>query len=401
MLLSAVAALLLSGCAVPTHFHDEKAAALATQLQADFAAYRADQSSLYSTMAANAAAFEAEEDALLARFQRSSETALATATPLLDEASFKKRHASAVERLTILNVTVLEAARSDLEKVGTVKAGLKDVKGVIASIEADIASAKMRAAAWNKMIATFQDAIAKLPDNLDALGSPDIGALSIDTAFDQIKSDKAVDPETLLQELTPVPEDLKQALKTELADAPGIAVRILELGLELAELKRQGLERELSVSAQRDQAYRDFWMTSIIAGQLLSDAGQSFEESSQSIVTPVLEKKLALKRPVTSDQAEDVVLAQSTIFNELNPLRYTVSAESLIAYQEALLDVRLARIEHQASIARSEIGDQAWQALIASGLDGLVAYHAGGVTKEDIANIIRLAQSIALYLIAA
>ena len=40
------------------------------------------------------------------------------------------------------------------------------------------------------------------------------------------------------------------------------------------------------------------------------------------------------------------------------------------------------------------------QALIRSGLDGLAAYHAGGLKPEDIANLIRFAQAVGVAVIA-
>jgi hypothetical protein len=79
--------------------------------------------------------------------------------------------------------------------------------------------------------------------------------------------------------------------------------------------------------------------------------------------------------------------------------RYT----SLDGYQKYLLlsDAIEAGVDvHLFSIRRSALNTKEREALVGYGLDGLAAYHAGGVKPEQIANFFRAVQTIALGVIA-
>ena len=81
-------------------------------------------------------------------------------------------------------------------------------------------------------------------------------------------------------------------------------------------------------------------------------------------------------------------------------LRKLAVAESIIARNQTLFKLNVARLDHEESVANSAMSDATHQALIKSGLDGLVAYHQAGFTEEDTANIIRIGQTVALAVIA-
>jgi hypothetical protein len=52
-------------------------------------------------------------------------------------------------------------------------------------------------------------------------------------------------------------------------------------------------------------------------------------------------------------------------------------------------------------LARADIALREREAVIVRGLDGLVAFHEGGIDAEDVANLIRVAQAIGIFAIAA
>jgi hypothetical protein len=79
--------------------------------------------------------------------------------------------------------------------------------------------------------------------------------------------------------------------------------------------------------------------------------------------------------------------------------RYT----TLAGYQKYLLlsDAIEAGVDtHLFSIRRSAINTRDREMLVSYGLDGLAAYHAGGLRPEQVANFFRAAQSIALGVLA-
>jgi hypothetical protein len=80
--------------------------------------------------------------------------------------------------------------------------------------------------------------------------------------------------------------------------------------------------------------------------------------------------------------------------------RRLVIADAMLTRTEHLLNLAATRLDHEDSIVASRAHDEAWRAVMRSGLAGLVAFHNGGFTSEDAANIIRIAQAIALAFIA-
>lgn len=77
---------------------------------------------------------------------------------------------------------------------------------------------------------------------------------------------------------------------------------------------------------------------------------------------------------------------------------------TLVGYQKYLLladTVEAAADENLFSIRLSAINTREREMLVAHGLEGLAAYHAGGIKPEEIANVFRAVQSIAVAALAA
>ena len=64
------------------------------------------------------------------------------------------------------------------------------------------------------------------------------------------------------------------------------------------------------------------------------------------------------------------------------------------------LDISKARLAHEESILDSQVNDVAWRSVIRSGVIVLDQYEQGGFTAQDAANIISIAQAIAVGVIA-
>jgi hypothetical protein len=86
--------------------------------------------------------------------------------------------------------------------------------------------------------------------------------------------------------------------------------------------------------------------------------------------------------------------------NILMFVREEAIAESILSRVRTLAPLAIARLNHENSILISNINDQEYQALIQSGVAGLVAYHDGGLTAQDVANVINFAQAVGVGVIA-
>lgn len=378
--LATVASLLLGCAGFPSHFHDEKAAALSVKLQNDFAAYREDQASLYANMAANLDAFQIEEEALLARFAAAFESALTTQVTGLNWNDLDRNLTTVEGELANLESDMLMMMKDDLQRKGVLQSSITTAEVAISTYKKEIQEAEAEAEKWQKSIVQLQDAIAKLPEDLDALKRK---VTAKDFTLD-------------------LPAELKEKMSLAIADAPGITVRILELGLNLAELKKQRAESDLAALRLRDEMFQEAFVHSRVARVLVSEGGEfsTLAASGPNRGRAVLVNVLRLKAGVGQDP-QAVLDATDRMTSRLLALRSYVTARWLVEYQKNLLPVRFARLEHRQSIVLSEKNDRAWQALIGSGVDALVEYHKGGLTAEDIASVIQLAQAVALSIIAA
>ena len=103
---------------------------------------------------------------------------------------------------------------------------------------------------------------------------------------------------------------------------------------------------------------------------------------------------IAEKGPYTG---EFNVLCASSLLQEM---RNATLAETIVERNYATIPVRLARIYHDKSIIESQINAQEYQNIISSGLAGLVAYHDGGLTSDEVASVISFAQAVGVGVIA-
>lgn len=393
--------LMMAGCAGTGDLFQNKAALVKAQkLQTDFAAYQSEQPTLYTALSANVMAFEAEEDALLDRFAANAERALTTGTPVLGWGALTVRSTNTREKLATFRTKIAEDMAAGSGKPPP-KDAVKEIDTRIKTLKKEIAAGTAEAVAWDAMIASFREAIIELPDTLDGFDGEAALDRAIDLAKTQVQSGETkVDATAFFTEVLPVSEELAAVLKKELVNAPGIAVRILQLGLELAELEKARVEHDLAIRKLRHDVYQDYLLTDRVALMLLDEADPKIANSYGNSVSDLMISASRQEAPSGETFSRAVLGRHNTVFQHLYPVGQVVAASALADIQIARAELRLARIDHLASIRASEIGDQAWQALISSGIDGLVAYHESGVTEEDVANLIRLAQAVALFIIA-
>ena len=85
----------------------------------------------------------------------------------------------------------------------------------------------------------------------------------------------------------------------------------------------------------------------------------------------------------------------------LQALRLLSTARALPKKTSAFVEIESRRLDHLDSIAISEHNDRVHQLYFQGAADGLVAYHRGGFSKEDAAQIVRIAQAVGVGFLAS
>jgi hypothetical protein len=92
--------------------------------------------------------------------------------------------------------------------------------------------------------------------------------------------------------------------------------------------------------------------------------------------------------------------AMLALSSQLLMLRKLAVADSISVRCELGLARDSTRLDHEESLLNAQVNDQEWRTVLRSGVAVLNQYEQGGFTREDAANIIRIAQTLALGVIA-
>jgi hypothetical protein len=182
--------------------------------------------------------------------------------------------------------------------------------------------------------------------------------------------------------------------------APGIKIIILGLAVDLADkqLKRNKLNiayLETVVNLLETQKK----VTSNI-----NETINLVREAEQSIKDRIAEKSFKETDTVlkTINTLRKSSRKSSKVEHGLSEAFKVAGIYSMIMSDDVLeLELQLAMLDHEYSIQLSAINAQEHEALISRGLQGLAAYHEGGITPETVANFLRAAQAVALGVIGA
>ncbi len=396
----------LAGCA--SHVHnpiDEERAVLAQQRFDDLASAQRDA---FGAMRSNLNAFAAQESAT---FLEVSERRTAALMRIAMRATVEDFVASYDEAVQDLEADLTRASRPlAMTPSEATDAAVRAAAGV-SEADAALAAAKDRVTAWNRRTAVLETFLAASPQ-LASIESPSdfdtfadqakglaaqFGALPVDfvDADGAPVTDENGDP-PVLKDLIGDVLDVDQTLMNgdgDLGgfmsglrqlfdpDAPGLAVTTAALAKDLA-AARQRVATDRLDRLQRQQN--------------LADAAQQIRSRLELIrtnPTPLADAFEDLRVAAALDEASD---SEDDLFALAEALQsYTViigpfaSEAEQLAFQRAALD-------HEASITESEQNAMMREALIQRGLDGLVAYHRGGVKPEEVAELAFEAAKISL-----
>jgi hypothetical protein len=223
-------------------------------------------------------------------------------------------------------------------------------------------------------------------------------------------------------------KDLKDwfEMAKKASNTPGLQLTLLEMGVQhqQAEVERIKLQIEKSDSAAKILERMDKRLTSVWgSGELDKDRrlSQGLFKQIYANIDPACETGCppSPQRFVNSSNSGEQILvtigklaklAHGEVGTELvatTQLRDLLDVlgryVTLVGYQKYLLlaDAVEAGTDTQLfAIRLSALNTKDREALVSNGLDGLAAYHSGGLKPEQIANFFRAAQSIALGVLA-
>jgi hypothetical protein len=442
----ALACCWLAGCGIiPSHVHNEAKAKLAAGAQARMQEYSKNAPAMYAAMSANVDKFKVEEEYVLSELAKNFRSALATNLPTLSWEKINERAGSGKGRVDQFHKTVAKEGRAFRERTRLAKARAATAQAQIDKAKEEVKAAKENVASWNAYIALLQQGFKDLPDEVKNLNAGSgVDALKGLTGAAQAIGNREIvfkdaDGKEVRKKVSKIVAEQAEKIGSAVTDkdakgkplfpkAPGISLLIMNHALELAELELRKAEMELAQASERLTLFEDAMAETSVAKQLYLEVIAESEskppaEKDQATPMPFIsvaeawrQSKTAIKQVTTLEEpdrtkpvdkavdprvyASDLATNENSIAMTALALRKLAIAESILARNESLFKVRIARLEHQASIAKSQLADATHRALIQAQLDGLLAYHQGGFTKEDAANIVRIAQSIALFSIA-
>jgi len=419
----------LGGCSfIPSHIHNEAKATTARQARDAMAEYSKNAPKMYSSMLINVDRFRTEETYLLADLATNASDSLVTKAPSMIWSGLSERLEKKTTELNGLKVSLGETAAAALGEQTAILANAKSLAERLAAARAALKAAKDDVTSWNATIALIRDAIGQLP----ASSGSRSGSAALSDVQSAIKAAanrqiEFVDADgttvkTSVSEIVQkrVPALLESlngsggdgAVVKALPDAPGLQVVLATLGLELAQVEQRRAQVRLERIAQTIEVLDDAQVQLAVADKLLDPAktwadalartsprSNAFVEISRARMQALAKIPPSTAEPMRADFQPMLDAINAASLSLVN-LRDVVVGESILARVSSTTPVALARIEHTRSIVESSINDRQYQAVINSGLAGLVAYHEGGLTSEDIANVIRFVQAVAVGVLA-
>lgn len=454
---------LVAGCAgsiIPSHIHDPERARRTTKLAGILDVYGQNAPSIYETMLKSSRAIAAEQDKVLAELANSRAAAREQLLPFKTSARLVNDKRDIQKRATRVRDLLRDEANKYLKEQKIVAQNAADADSAIAEARKALGAAKQDVTNWNASIALLQAGIAELP-SMAASSANDSRQKGLDKVQERLrdvggKQVEFVDADGVQQkrEIKDILQDqINAAAKDEadsvrIPDAPGATLTILTLAVDLAKIQKQSAEARLVQISRRLALYERVKAEAVLADELLkgvnfqpvnrSEKNVPFEQDVVRLVygarraqRTVQDTEQALadaqraaaeadsRRPQPSDDdlnklkgvVEDnrrrvmTALQESdrkmlALSNNLLMLRKLAVADSILFRAELGLERDSARLNHEESILTAQVTDLAWRTALKAGVTVLDQYEQGGFKAEDLANIIRIAQTVALGIIA-
>jgi len=288
---------------------------------------------------------------------------------------------------------------------------IQDLKQAVALAQADLKTARdQRAKKADELEKTEQPKLTKLTESLEKLknalaaSTKPVNRLSdLNTEFNNLK--------TVWTNIQTVKEWWEAAERS--TNAPGLQLTILDLGVahQQANVDRLKLDLEQANAKQKRLEVIEQRL------ELAWGKGEQVADGSKEAKGGLFGTVYAGISTVTDDNEQVLQtigkMAKLAEVEVGTPLKETAKLRNLLdvlgrfvsldGYQKFLLmsnAIEAGVDVHLFSIRRSALNTKEREVLVGYGLDGLAAYHAGGITPEQIANFFRAAQTIALGVMA-
>ena len=403
--------LIASGCSlVPTHLHHPDRLKAAEEAKSEMSAYAEKAPEIYATILLNLERFKQEEDWLLGELAANIDTAFITALATTTGSLLATRRKTLQENIEKLRAKIHGGTAADISKGEELKTSIKKAKTAVNEAKLEVKKVKDRITERNAQIAFFQKLISEYPKvskglkegeasitdlfgKLEEFRSVEVTYLDADGKPDKRKFEKFFEPDNADEK---VPEaEMSEDLKTVL-NAPGLALELATLGLQLAETKKKTVEAEFTYLQQRGNLMEDTLLATGLADALLKEASSTAQKlpdrnkfieivSLSRAKSPSVWSSKIDPRKKKVEEEKRIVKDASTwrdnvdrVHQKLKGLRYLAVSRSIVSRQNAIYGLELKRIDHQRSILRSAIADAAWRSLASSGINGLVAFEKGG-----------------------
>ena len=291
------------------------------------------------------------------------------------------------------------------------------LNAALADAKAELAARKLAMDAKKAALAQPEVDLASLKTTLDALKEAAVLSTKPVKNLTDLKA-QFISLKAAWANVNEVRDWLEAAEKT--ANAPGLQLTILDLGVQHQQFVVQRLTLELEEAkaaharaARIDQRLMLVWedgsvdakgrVTKGLFGQIYryltvpSDVRYPFVTDENEQVLQTIGRLAAIAEKETDGRRPDATMKLRDLMDVLS--RYV----SVIGYHQYLLladAIEAGADKNLFSIRRSAINIREREMLVAHGLDGLTAYHAGGIKPEEVANFFRAAQSIAVGVLA-
>lgn len=390
---------LLSGC---VHLHNEGDARQAAAAAQQFRQFQTNAGGVYGVMLANHQRAELAVSARIAAAADQDFQARAGGVTSKTWGRIRDELQKATEALQGASNTVAGEFTRFVGQISGTRAALTSDKEAAAALKAEREAAEKAALQWQARWVFFRGAL-----EIFAFSG---GTNSMDRRFlDEARRDiehRAVGNTTVGEILKAGIADLERlrvsglmkAYTLDLFDpaaAPGLKVQLLGLGEDLA---RAGIER------------------SKVRLDYLNSVSNVFSGWNQALELQANHLKLS-QNPLHTLLSSHAALADTRVLTTLEQFRaqprptdLEVCGQTLEWYTVALsLDPaainefarRPASLEHEYSIQISRINAIEREALLARGLQSLERYHSGGITPEQIANLLQAAEAAGVGVIGA
>lgn len=439
---SAAALFVAVGCSacsiLPSHLHDSERAARTAKLAGLVNQYGEKSPGIYDTLLKTSQTIASQQDEVIARLAASRNDAISAQLPFQNgEKLAEFSHATCVSLCkTRSNLTA--AINNYLTEKAAAAQDSKTAEKAIKTPQQALDAAKDDVSNWNTTIGVLEEGIVQLPPaGKSGVNGSQSGLASLERAA-QAAGDKEVSyvdaaGNTQKKKISAILKDQISVSDTKvrfkIADAPGATLTILNLGVRLANLQKQAAEARLLQLGRRLQLYERVEAETELATALLAEAGDTCQAQPSRLIVPP-DKPFIVQVSLLADEgraaqqaaieAGKSVAGQSeqqrqqrivpkivganrqmlALTGDLIKVRKLAIADAIVRRASIDLEISQARLAHEESILNSQANDVAWRDVIRSGVVVLDQYEQGGFTSQNAADIVAIAQAIAVGAIA-